>query len=85
MTHEKREAPLADAPKGEKAGTASKVIPDLFVLERIFPSPADLLASHQIVASSPDVLVSTTNALLLPYEIDAGNLNALGSVYQALA
>jgi hypothetical protein len=45
-----------------------------------------LLASHQIVASSPDVLVSTdTNALLLPYEIDAGNLNALGSVYQALA
>jgi predicted nucleic acid-binding protein len=62
-------------------------IADVFALEDIFPSSAELFDSHApISAADNNVMIALdTNALLLPYEIKAGNLKALRDVYESLS
>src|SRR5688572_15261836 len=61
--------------------------PDVFALEKTFPTPSDLLKPHKTVSADDKnlLVVLDTNALLLPYEIKTGNLKALGDVFAALA
>jgi hypothetical protein len=69
------------------AGITEEEIADAFVLEQMFPSAAETLDGHTPVSTAnDDVLVALdTNALLLPYEIKAGNLKALKDVYDQLS
>ena len=60
---------------------------DPFALEQIFPTPLSALRSRRLVrADSNETLIALDpNSLLLPYEIGAGNLRALGEVYHKLS
>lgn len=60
---------------------------DVFSLETTYPDTALLFQSHNVgPASEKSVIVALdTNALLLPYQIKAGNVEKIGEVFKKLS
>jgi hypothetical protein len=67
--------------------TSTDAKPDVFALERIFPSVENLFEPHIAgsIDSSDSLVALDTNALLLPYSFKAGNLKALREVYKKIS
>ncbi|GGE01991.1 hypothetical protein GCM10011390_21060 [Aureimonas endophytica] len=78
-------APEKDRPKGGAKPPANA--PDHFWLSRLYPDAHGVFQPTAAVdMNSPDVLVSfDTNALLLPYQMNTGDLAGLAGVYSKIA
>jgi hypothetical protein len=74
-----------DKPTTSNSGEASET--DAFFLERLYPEPAPLFQAHEVGSvNDPSILVAfDTNALLLPYQIRAGNATEVGKVLDRLS